>query len=100
MIIDLDRVYTMQLINGSEIVAKITEESDKTYTVSNPLTAIPDQRGLQMVFGIFTANPRDPVTINKSAVVLICATREEVCDAYLETTTGIKPVRNSKIIMG
>jgi hypothetical protein len=31
---------------------------------------------------------------------MICQTREEVADHYLEATTGIKPVRNSKILMG
>ena len=32
---------------------------------------------------------------------MICETREEVCDHYLEATTGIKAVRNSsKILLG
>ena len=31
---------------------------------------------------------------------MICSTAEQVSDHYLEATTGIKAVRNSKILMG
>jgi hypothetical protein len=53
-----------------------------------------------MIFALFTADPEKSVTINKSQVSLIAASREEVCDSYLEATTGIKPVRNNKILLG
>jgi len=33
-------------------------------------------------------------------VALIAPARDEVQDSYTEATTGIKPVRNSKILMG
>ena len=49
---------------------------------------------------MFTGNPKENATINKTAIAMICQTREEVGDHYLEATTGIKPVRNSKILMG
>ena len=100
MKIDLDEVYTLKIANGDEIVAKITAEDDKTYTVARPLTVIPGREGIQMVSSLFTANPDKSVTINKQQVSLIALSREEVCDSYLEATTGIKPVRNSKILMG
>jgi hypothetical protein len=53
-----------------------------------------------MIMSLFTANPDKTVTLNKTQVSLIAPSREEVCDSYLEATTGIKPVRNSKILMG
>jgi hypothetical protein len=61
---------------------------------------VPSQQGIQMIFALFTANPDKPVTINKSQVSLIAMARDEVQDSYTEATTGIKPVRNSKILMG
>jgi len=61
---------------------------------------VPGREGIQMILGLFTADPDKSVTINKSQVSLIAPSREEVCDSYLEATTGIKPVRNSKILMG
>jgi uncharacterized protein with PhoU and TrkA domain len=100
MKVELDQVYTIKIANGDEIVAKITAEDDSTYTVGRPLTVVPSQQGIQMIFALFTANPDKSVTINKSQVSLIAMARDEVQDSYTEATTGIKPVRNSKILMG
>ena len=100
MKVELDQVYTIKIANGDEIVARITADNDETYTVGRPLTVVPGREGIQMVFSLFTADPDKNVTINKSQVSLIAPSREEVCDSYLEATTGIKPVRNSKILMG
>jgi hypothetical protein len=100
MKVELDQVYTLKIANGDEVVAKITAEDAETYTVTRPLTVVPGQQGIQMIFALFTANPDKPVTINKSQVSLIAMARDEVQDSYVEATTGIKPVRNSKILMG
>ena len=100
MKVELDQVYTIKIANGDELVAKITAEDDTTYTVTKPLTVVPSREGIQMIMGLFTANPDKPVTINKTQVSLIAASRDEVCDSYVEATTGIKPVRNSTILMG
>jgi len=100
MNIELDEVYTFKIANGDEIVARITAEDDTTYTVSRPLTVVPGPQGINMMNSLFTANPEKSVTINKQQVSIIAPSRDEVCDSYLEATTGIKPVRSSKILMG
>ena len=100
MKVELDQIYTFKIANGDELVAKITAEDETTYTITRPLTVVPSQQGIQMIFALFTANPDKSVTINKSQVSLIAASRDEVQDSYTEATTGIKPVRNSKILMG
>jgi hypothetical protein len=100
MNIELDEVYTIKIANGDELIAKIIGQDETTYTVAKPLTVIPNPQGINMMNSLFTANPDKNVTINKSQVSLIAPSREEVCDSYLEATTGIKPVRNSKILMG
>jgi hypothetical protein len=99
MKVELDQVYTLKIANGDEIVTKITAEDDATYTVAKPLTIVPSQQGINMMNSLFTADPDKSVTINKTQVSMISLSREEVCDSYLEATTGIKPVRKS-IIMG
>jgi hypothetical protein len=99
MKVELDQVYTIKIANGDEIIAKITAEDDITYTVAKPLTIVPSQQGINMMNSLFTADPDKSVTINKTQVSMISLSREEVCDSYLEATTGIKPVRKS-IIMG
>jgi hypothetical protein len=100
MKLELDQVYTLKIANGDEIVAKITAEDDTSYTISRPLTVVPGREGIQMIFALFTANPDKSVTVNKNQVSLIASSRDEVQDSYVEATTGIKPVRNSKILMG
>ena len=100
MKVELDKVYTFKLTNADELVAKIVEDNADNYIVSNPLSAVPTEKGIQLIFTVFTGNPKENITINKSAVTMICQTREEVCDHYLEATTGLKPVRKPSIIMG
>jgi len=100
MKIQTDQVYTFKMTNGEEVVAKVVAVSDTAYTVSQPLSAVPSERGVQLIFGIFTADPKQTVDINTSAVAMLCQTREEVSDHYLEATTGIKAVRKPSIIMG
>jgi hypothetical protein len=100
MIVEKDRVYTFKLTNADELVGKIVDITDNAYIVSQPLSAVPTEKGIQLIFTVFTGNPKENATINKTAVAMVCQTREEVADHYLEATTGIKPVRNSKILMG
>jgi hypothetical protein len=98
MKVELDQVYTLKIANGDEIVAKIIAEDDTTYTVAKPLTIVPSPQGINMMNSLFTADPDKSVTINKIQVSIIAPSREEVCDSYLEATTGIKPVRKSIIM--
>ena len=100
MQVEQDKVYTFKLTNADEVVAKVVAVTDQAYEVSQPLSAVPTEKGLQLIYTVFTGNPKETATINKTAVAMICQTREEVCDHYLEATTGLKPVRKPSIIMG
>jgi hypothetical protein len=100
MKVELNQVYTFKLTNADEIVAKVVEIAEDTYVLAQPLSAVPTEKGIQLIFTIFTANPKENITINKTAIAMICTTAEQVSDHYLEATTGIKPVRNNKILMG
>ena len=100
MRVEKDQVYTFKLTNADEVVAKVIDITDDFYVLAQPLSAVPTEKGLQLIYTVFTGNPKENATINKTAIAMICQTREEVADHYLEATTGIKPVRNSKILMG
>jgi hypothetical protein len=100
MIVEKDKVYTFKLTNADEIVGKIVEIAEDSYIVSQPLSAVPTEKGIQLIYTVFTGDPKENATINKSAIAMICAVREEVGDHYLEATTGLKPVRKPSIIMG
>jgi uncharacterized protein with PhoU and TrkA domain len=100
MQIEVDKVYTFKLTNADEIVGKIVKIAEDSYIVSQPLSAVPTEKGIQLIYTVFTGDPKENATINKTAVAMICQTREEVGDHYLEATTGLKPVRKPSIIMG
>lgn len=101
MIVEKDKVYTFKLTNADEIVAKVVDISNENYyVVEQPLSAVPTEKGIQLIYTVFTGDPKEQATINKTAIAMIITTREEVCDHYLEATTGIKPVRKPSIIMG
>jgi hypothetical protein len=99
MSIEVGNTYTMRMGYGEEIVAKITALDSSTYTLSKPVAVVPGQQGIQLMNSLFTADPEQEVTVNRSSVAMIAPVREDVGDSYLEATTGIKPVRN-KILMG
>ena len=100
MIVEKDQVYTFKLTNADEVVAKVVGITDDSYVLAQPLSAVPTEKGLQLIYTVFTGNPKENATINKTAIAMICQTREEVADHYLEATTGIKSVRKPSIIMG
>lgn len=95
----INEVQTIKLSNGDEIVAKVMAQDDDTITVANPVTVLPSAQGIQLVPSLFTAADKSWVTINISNIAMICDVRDQVCDSYLEATTGIKPVRSS-LLMG
>jgi hypothetical protein len=97
--IEAGKTYTMRMGYGEEIVAKIVSIGTDTYTISKPVAVVPGQQGIQLMNSLFTADPEQHVTVNKSSVAMIAPVREDVGDSYLEATTGIKPVRSS-ILMG
>ena len=97
--VEAGKTYTLRMGYGEEIVAKITAVGTDTYTMTKPLSVVPGQQGIQLMNSLFTADPEQEITVNKSSVAMIAAVREDVADSYLEATTGIKPVR-SKILMG
>ena len=99
MSIEAGNTYTMRMGYGEEIVAKIISIDADTYTLSKPVAVVPGQQGIQLMNSLFTADPEQEVTVNKSSVAMIAPVREDVGDSYLEATTGINPVRN-KILMG
>ena len=99
MQVEKDKVYTFKLTNADEIVGKVVDITDTDYIVSQPLSAVPTEKGVQLIYTIFTGNPKENVTINKTAIAMICTTAEQVSDHYLEATTGLK-IPDKKLILG
>lgn len=99
MIFTKNTIYTIKIASGDEIVTRVVDFDQDTITIEHPLIVIPSQQGIQLIFALFTADPKESITLNKSNCVLVAPAREEVQDSFIEASTGIKPVRN-QILMG
>lgn len=95
---DKDTTVTFKLVNGDEIVARVLEETDTTYTVSKPTTVMPSQKGIGLIQSLFTSELEKNIIIDKRHVMMHCKTAKEVENYYIQTTTGIQPVSQGSII--
>jgi hypothetical protein len=82
-------VVTMRLVSGEEVVAKLSEETDKSYKVSRPMIITLSGQGIGMMPFVFTTPPDKNLEINKSAVTMISPTELNFADQYISGTTGI-----------
>ena len=94
-----NRVYTLKLNSGEELIAKVVSETNTTLTIENPVSVAPGPQGMGLVPSMFTADPSLLVTINTNCVAMYAETDDSVRMKYIEATTGIK-VPDKKIIMG
>jgi hypothetical protein len=99
MKIELGQVYTLKLNSGEELIARIVEQNEKFITVDNPVSVAPGPQGMGLVPSLFTADPREKVTININSVAVLASTEDAVKTKYIEATTGIR-VPEKKIVMG
>jgi hypothetical protein len=65
--------------------------------VSFQSNSIPDP--FSMIPFMMTAEPNSEFSFKSHTIMCVADTNEQVSDAYLESTTGIKPVRNSSSII-
>jgi hypothetical protein len=98
MKIQADKIYSLKISNGDEVVAKVIGTTDAVITVQHPLTVVPSQAGIQLVPSLFTCGLDDEISINISNISMFAPARDQVCDSYVEATTGIKPVRNKILV--
>lgn len=80
---------TIRTTAGEEIVARFIEENDKTITVTKPLALQATQQGIGLGPFCFTVGPDSKFSFNKSAVLFIHKTDEEMGKQYVQSTTGL-----------
>ena len=92
-------IISFKLVNGDEIVAKLIEETDVSYTVSKPAAVIPQGQGIALIQAMFTGEVSKPLSLAKSHVMIHTLTSADVVKYYIQMTTGVVPVSQSKLIM-
>jgi hypothetical protein len=82
-------VVTLKLLTGEEVLAGFIRYNETSITVKRPSTIASDGQGMGIVPWMMTSRS-DTVDINKSAVIAIALTEEDIAKAYTETTSSIK----------
>jgi len=80
---------TFKLTSGEEIVARLEEETDKSYTVKKPMVLIAQQQGLGLAPFMFSVSPSGKFVLQSNAVSCIAKTEEEIGKQYVSQTSGI-----------
>ena len=95
----IGQTVSMKLTSGDEVVGKVSGQTAEGLTISKPVILAASREGLQMVPFMMTASPDGDFLFKAHNIMCVATTADQVADAYLESTTGIKPVRNSSSII-
>ena len=95
----IGKVVSMKMTSGDEVVGKITGQTVEGLTIAKPVILAASRDGLTMVPFMMTANPDGEYLFKAHNIMCVADTNDQVSDAYIESTTGIKPVRNSSSII-
>lgn len=90
--VTVGEVITLKLTSGEEIVAKLSEETEKYYKLSKPMVIGMGQQGPGLMPYLFTVSPDKEVKLLKQTVTVAEATDEVFAKQFLESTSGIKLV--------
>ena len=82
-------VVSFKLVNGDEIVAKVSEETDQGFALATPCTVVPSQQGLGLIQSLFSAREDAKVFLSRQHVMFHAESLEQMKAHYLKTTTGI-----------
>ncbi len=94
-----DKIVTIKMSTGEEVVAKIKEQDELTLTLDRPVVIMISQQGL--AFGAFipTMESVNGVAINKSAIVAIGPCLDKVSTEYSNAVSPIKTVAKTGLIV-
>ena len=100
MTLEVGKVYTIKFNSGEEMIAKVHSEVTGNYiNVSDPVSVAPSAQGVGLIPSLFTADPRQSVTINTNSIAIVAETDDTVKTKYIQATTGLA-VPDKKLILG
>jgi hypothetical protein len=94
-----DEIYSLKLNSGEEIVARVTNISEHSFTVTEPVAVAPSAQGMGLIPAMFTATPGTEITVNKGSVAYFGLTDSTVKNKYIEATTGLK-IPEKRLVLG
>ena len=98
--IQLNDIVSIKMVSGEEVLAKVTEMTDSSVTVSNPLILTQTSSGgIAAIPFVVTTDKTDGIVFSRSHIITMLLTSKTFTDQFIKITTGIEPVATSKLIM-
>ena len=83
---------SFKLSSGEEIVARLDEESEKSYTLKKPMVLVAQQQGLGLAPFMFSVSPDGKFVLQANSVSCVAKTETEIAKQYMSQTSGIAMV--------
>lgn len=98
-IIEKEKIATIKLVTGEEIIAKVTDHNNEKIKIHKPLVIMMSAQGL--AFGTFvpTMDQSKDIEIDVKNVVVIGYSNEKVVNEYNNATSTIKTPPKSNIVV-
>lgn len=93
-------IVTLVLTNGAEVIGELVETSPMDYTLNRPRMVQANQQGVGLVNGVCMTGeePNGNVSFNRSGVVFVIKTIEEMAKGYKQQVSGlVLPTEGLKI---
>lgn len=88
--IQLNDIVTIKMVGGDEVIGKLLDEhTDQYVELSKPMVVMIGQQGFGLAPYILTAGPDASAKLDRSHVVTLVKTYDQVAKEYLKQTTGI-----------
>jgi hypothetical protein len=91
-------IVSFKLVNGDEIVARVSEVTSGGWKISRPCTVIPSPQGMALMQSLFSAELNTDIELRADHVMMHSESAKPVQDHYLTTTTGIQTVSKGSIV--
>lgn len=84
-------IATLVLVNGAEIIGKFMGESPENFVLNKPRMLQASQQGVGLVNGVCMSGvePDNDINFNKSNVIFIIKTVDELAKGYQQQVSGI-----------
>ena len=83
---------SFKLVSGEEIVARLEDETEKSYTLKKPMVLVAQQQGLGLAPFMFSVSPDGKFVLQANSVSCIAKTEAEIGKQYTSQTSGIQMV--------
>jgi len=82
-------LVSVKIVTAEEIIARLKEETDTSYTFERPVSLVPGPKGMSIVPYLMTADVAESMTLDKTKVITVAKTNKEIETSYIQATTGI-----------